>query len=212
MSDQENLDPQNPVDIPSDVPPTPEVDEVTPPTPDEAPPNPEKLILVPNGIPPVPDDGPNPSELEEALLRAAEEAEAARLAADEARTKRIEELRSERVKIEAVAQSLADEIVSEEASAYEFADWVYRHRRTFLWKMYSKMKEQLLAVQAKQNSYVEIMSNIVIPEPGKLVRLRKRFHKTILSILGVGAAIWLVYNLITTFLPFGWVVKLISIG
>jgi hypothetical protein len=78
--------------------------------------------------------------------------------------------------------------------------------------MYSKMKEQLLAVQAKQNSYVEIMSSIVIPEPGKLVKLRKRFHKTILTILGVGAAIWLVYYLITTFLPFGWVVKLTSIG
>lgn len=212
MSDQENLDPQNPDDIPSDLPPTPEVDEVTPPTPDEKPTSPEKIVLVPNGIPPIPDDGPNPSDLEETLLRAAEEAEAARLAADEARTKRIEELRSERVKIEAVAQSLADEITGKEASADEFADWVYRHRRTFLWKMYSKMKEQLLAVQAKQNSYVEIMSNIEIPEPGELVRLRKRFHKTILTILGVGAAIWLAYYLITTFLPFGWVVKLTSIG
>jgi hypothetical protein len=212
MSDQENLDPQNPDDNPSDLPPTPEVDEVTPPTPDETPTSPEKFVLVPNGIPPIPDDGPNPSDLEESLLRAAEEAEAARLAAEEARTKRIEELRSERVKVEAVAQSLADEIISKEASADEFADGVYRHRRTFLWKMYSKMKEQLLAVQAKQNSYVEIMSNIVIPKPGELVRFRKRFHKTILTILGVGAAIQLVYFLITTFLPFGWVVKLASIG
>jgi hypothetical protein len=212
MSDQDNLDPQNPVDIPSDEPPTPEVDEVIPPTPDETPPTPEKIVLVPNGIPPVPVDGPNPSELEETLLRAAEEAEAARLAAEEARTKRIEELRAERVKIEAVAQALTDEINSKETSADEFADWVHRHRRTFLWKMYSKMKEQLLAVHAKQNFYVEIMSNIVIPEPGELVRLRKRFHRTLLTIIGVGAAIWLVYYLITTFLPFGWVVKLTSIG
>jgi len=212
MSDQDNLDPQNPVDIPSDEPPTPEVDEVIPPTPDETPPTPEKIVLVPNGIPPVPVDGPNPSELEETLLRAAEEAEAARLAAQEARTKRIEELRAERIKIEAVAQALTDEINSKETSADEFADWVHRHRRTFLWKMYNKMKEQLLAVHAKQNFYVEIMSNIVIPEPGELVRLRKRFHRTLLTIIGVGAAIWLVYYLITTFLPFGWVVKLTSIG
>ena len=218
MSNLENNDPENPIENSSDLTTTPEVEETpptpeeTPPTPEETPPTPEKLILVPNGTPPIPDDGPNPSELEETLRRAAEEAEATRLAAEEARTKRIEELRSERAKVEAIAQSLADEIITKEASADEFADWVYRHRRTFLWKMYSKMKEQLVAVQAKQNSYVEIMSKIVIPKPGELVRLRKRFHRTILTILGVGAAIWLVYYLITTFLPYGWVLKLTSIG
>ncbi len=212
MSDQENRNPENSDENSSDLPPTPMVDEVTPPTPEETPPTPEELILVPNGTPPTPDDGSNPSDLEESLLRAAEEAEAARVAAEEARTKRIEELRAERLRIESVAQSLADEITTKETAADEFADWVYRHRRTFLWKMYNKMREQLLAVQAKQNSYVEIMSNVVIPEPGKLVRLRKRFHKTLLTTLGVGAAIWLAYYLITTFLPFGWVVKLTSIG
>ena len=218
MSDDQNREPQEPVENLNEVPPAPEVDETpvtpdeTPVTPDETPVTPEKLILVPNGNPPNPDDGPNPSELEEKLRRAAEEAEATRLAQEEERQQRIEKLRADRVKIEAIAQSLTDEINLKEVTADEFASWVDKHRRTFLWKMYSKMKEQLSAVYAKQNSYVEIMSNIEIPEPGELVRLRKRFHRTILTILGVGAAIWLVYFLITSFLPFGWVVKLTSIG
>jgi hypothetical protein len=204
MSDLENNDPEKVIDNSSDETTTPEVEE-TPPTP-------EKLILTPNGNPPAPDDGPNPSELEEKLRLAAEEAEAAQKLREQERQQEIERLRSERLRVEAIAQSLTDEINLKEATANDFALWVERHRRTFLWKMYSKMKEQLSAVYAKQNSYVEIMSNIVIPEPGELVRLRKRFHRTILTILGVGAAIWLVYFLITFFLPFGWVLRLASLG
>jgi len=69
MSDLENNDPEKVIDNSSDETTTPEVEE-TPPTP-------EKLILTPNGNPPAPDDGPNPSELEEKLRLGAVEAEAA---------------------------------------------------------------------------------------------------------------------------------------
>jgi hypothetical protein len=44
------------------------------------------------------------------------------------------------------------------------------------------------------------------------VRLRKRFHKTILSVIGISLFLWLAYFLITTFLPFAWVIQLTSLG
>jgi hypothetical protein len=56
------------------------------------------------------------------------------------------------------------------------------------------------------------MSSIELPQPGELVRLRKRFHKTILSVCAGSFLVWLIYYLITTFLPFSWVLKFTSFG
>jgi hypothetical protein len=78
--------------------------------------------------------------------------------------------------------------------------------------MMAKMQETQQAVLAKQESYVAIMNGIELPQPGELVRLRKRFHKTILSVFGGSFLIWLVYFLITTYVPFAWVLKLTSLG
>lgn len=196
MSNDENLDPDNPVVEPpvtDDVPETPVEDPQTPP---EDP-------TVPGEEPPAPVDEPDPSLVEEELRKAAEEAE-------ENREKQLAELQAERAKIDAEAQLLTDEINEKEQAAEAFLYWVERHRRTFLWKMYAKMRDQLGAVSAKQKSYEEIMSSVELPEPGELVRLRKRFHKTILSVVLILLAIWLIYFLITNYVPYAWVLKFTS--
>jgi hypothetical protein len=159
-----------------------------------------------------PDEIPDASKLEEELRRAAEEAEAARLAAELDKEEKIAALTAEREKVLAEAQALTDEINVKEEKAAEFSLWVERHRRTFLWKMFAKMRSESNAVVAKQESYVAIMSSLELPEPGELVRLRKRFHKTILTVLGVSFLIWLVYYLITNFVPYAWVLRLTSLG
>ena len=193
----ELVDAPNP---PTDVPPidAPPVDEV-PPTPTVEPPS-------------NPDDVSEPSKVEEELRREAEEAEAARLATEQDLQERLAALNSEREKVLAEAQALTDEINVKEEKATEFSLWVERHRRTFLWKMFAKMRSESNAVVAKQESYVATMSNLDLPEPGELVRLRKRFHKSILSVFGISFLVWLVYYLITNFLPFAWVLKFTSFG
>ena len=202
MSNDENIDPNNPdsalpsIEVPS-------VPEDVPPTPEDVPPTPEDVPPTPEDVPPTPEDViPN----DESLL------ENAIVAEEENRKKLLEELQKERENVELEAQVLTDEINEKEKDAEEFSYWVYRHRITFLWKMFAKMRGQLESVSAKQQSYETIMTNIELPEPGELVRLRKRFHKTVLSIFGASFFVWLVYFLITTYLPFSWVVKFTSFG
>jgi len=188
----------DPVDVP--IPPTvvPPISYVPPTGSDEPPSN--------------PDDVPDQSKIEEELRRAAEAAEAAQLAAEKDREEKLAALASEREKVLADAQALTDEITVKEEKAAEFFVWVERHRRTFLWKMFAKMRSESNAIVAKQESYVATMSNLELPEPGELVRLRKRFHMTILSVIGFSFLVWLVYFLITTFVPFAWALKLTSFG
>jgi len=146
-------------------------------------------------------EGPDPSLVEGELEKAAQEREAL-----------IAQLQAEREKVDAEAQQLTDEIKIKEQSALDFSVWVDRHRRTFLWKMFAKMREQVHAVKAQQESYASFMKSIELPKPGELVRLRKRFHKTILQTISAGLLVWLVYFLITTYLPFAWVAQLSAIG
>jgi len=201
MSNDEKIDPNNPGSAlpPIEVPSAPEDDSNQPSDVPTTPPTPEDVPTTP----PTPEDViPN----EESLL------ENAIVAEEEKRKKLLDELQKERENVEREAQALTDEINEKEKDAEEFSYWVYRHHITFLWKMFAKMRGQLESVAAKQQSYETIMTNIELPEPGELVRLRKRFHKTVLSILGASFFVWLVYFLFTTYLPFSWVVKFTSFG
>lgn len=198
MSIDENINPENPDgDSPQPNEPVepenvvPPISYVPPAGPDEPPSNPDEV--------------PDQSKLEEELRRAAE-------AAEKDREEKLAELNSEREKVLAEAQALTDEITAKEEKAEEFFVWVDRHRRTFLWKMFAKMRSESNAIVAKQESYVATMSNLELPEPGELVRLRKRFHMTILSVIGFSFLVWLIYYLITTFVPFAWALKLTSFG
>ncbi len=198
MSIDENINPENPDgDSPQPNEPVepenvvPPISYVPPAGPDEPPSNPDEV--------------PDQSKLEEELRRAAE-------AAEKDREEKLAELNSEREKVLAEAQALTDEITAKEEKAEEFFVWVDRHRRTFLWKMFAKMRSESNAIVVKQESYVATMSNLELPEPGELVRLRKRFHMTILSVIGFSCLVWLIYYLITTFVPFAWALKLTSFG
>jgi len=207
MSTDENLDSSTPID-PIHENPVVENPELTP---EEVPPTPEEVPPTPEEVPPTPEE-PTPSIVEDTLEKAAEDAEAAKLVADQEREKKLDELQVERAKIDVDAQSLTDEINVKEQAAQEFLEWVERHRRTFLWKMFAKMRGEMSAVVSKQEFYATTMSGIELPQPGELVRLRKRFHKTILSVIGFALLVWLAYHLITTYVPYAWVTKLTSFG
>jgi hypothetical protein len=162
--------------------------------------------------PEAPNEDPETSVVEEALETSAQEAEEALAKAKAERERLLKELETQRAKIDLEAQNLTDEINVKQNAAEEFVLWVEKHRRTFLWKMYSKMRQQMQTVKDKQESYSSIMQSIELPQPGELVRLRKRFHKTLLTAIGVGLLVWLVYFLITNYVPFAWALKLTSFG
>jgi hypothetical protein len=116
-------------------------------------------------------------------------------------------LAKERAKIDEYAFKLTDEIAVKKQAADDFAVWVEHHRRTFLWKMLTKMDEQKTLISNKQAEYESIVNGVELPLPGELVRYRKRFHKTVLSgLVGVSAA-YLIWWLIINYLPYGWVAK-----
>jgi len=143
---------------------------------------------------PIVPSGPTPEEL----------AEIARVEAEV----KARELQDARVGLEREAQILMEEIALKEESAQKFAEWVELHRRTFLWKMLSKMNEQLDRILDKQSEYESTVAAVELPQPGELVRYRKRFHATILAGLtgvGVGGLIWW---LVINYVPFGWVAKI----
>jgi hypothetical protein len=213
MSNEENLDPtpatesDDFLEKPDPVTPPETPVSVTPPeTPEETP------VADPVVTPPESPEVPDNSAEEEARKKAEEEAEAARAAVEQSREEEVTKLKEEREKLSKLAEELTDAIKIKEEAASDFADWVNRHSRTFLWKMVAKMKENLGAIALMQAGYREVMDNIKVPQPGELVRLRKRFHKTILSAIGGGLLVWLIYFLITAYLPFAWALKLTSFG
>ena len=183
--------PEDGPDKPTETPvePTPEVNTL----------NAQPTFVMPGDEPAVAPEpaipaGPSPEEL----------AEIARLAA-EAKARELQESRS---KLEREAQILMEEIALKEESAQKFAIWVDHHRRTFLWKMLSKMNEQLDRIFDKQQEYEATVAAVELPKPGELVRYRKRFHATILaglSFVGVGGLVWW---LVINYVPYGWVAKI----
>lgn len=201
-----NNDPTPPSTPPEDGPESPNVDVITP-IPGADSPDSNTLIASPSFVmpsdepvdlpvpaEPVAPAGPTPEELAE-ITRINTEAKA-------------RELQEVRVGLERDAQILFEEIALKEESAQKFAVWVEHHRRTFLWKMLSKMNEQLDHILQKQNDYESVVSAVELPKPGELVRLRKRFHATILAglaFVGVGGLVWW---LVINYLPYGWVAKI----
>lgn len=201
-----NNDPTPPSTPPEDGPESPKVD-VIPPIPGADLPaintlNANPTFVMPSDEPldppvaaePVVPAGPTPEELAE-IARINTEAKA-------------RELQEVRVGLERDAQILFEEIALKEESAQRFAAWVDHHRRTFLWKMLSKMNEQLDRILQKQNEYESAVSAVELPKPGELVRLRKRFHATILAglaFVGVGGLVWW---LVINYVPYGWVAKI----
>ena len=83
---------------------------------------------------------------------------------------RVRELQETRLVLEREAQNLIEEISIKDESAQRFAVWVDHHQRTFLWKMLSKMNEQLDRVIEKQNEFEATVSAVDLPKPGELVR------------------------------------------
>ena len=100
----------------------------------------------------------------------------------------VDELLTERQKLEEKRNRIDDEIVKWENSAQQLAAWKDRHSRSFLWKVLQEMKSNLETATSKLARYNEIVESISIPEPGTMIALRKKFHKRLLGLnIGIPA-------------------------
>jgi hypothetical protein len=198
-----------PVNPPEDGPDNPTIEDVTTTPEVETPEVDTTVVNTLNANPSfvMPTDSPEEEPVAPEVPAGPTPEELAEIAHKEAVAKAAE-LQSSRAKLEREAQILIEEIALKEDSAQKFAEWVEHHRRTFLWKMLSKMNEQLDRISDKQREYESTVSAVELPQPGELVRYRKRFHATILSglaFVGVGGLAWW---LIINYVPYGWVAKI----
>ena len=117
------------------------------------------------------------------------------------------EYESKQQSLKLKAEELSNLISEKESSANQFAEIIESNRNSFLWRVFSRMKMQKQAAVDRSNEYEAAVTNIELPEPGELVRLRKRFHKTISGNLGGALLIWAIWWLITRKIKFAWILK-----
>ena len=99
---------------------------------------------------------------------------------------KLEALQAERVKLEADLTERQDFLESLEK-------WEHKNSSSFLFKVFTKMKLNLSEAAELLQRYTSIVNNLVLPNPGVMHSLRKRFHKTLLWSYTVVPAIALLF-------------------
>jgi hypothetical protein len=80
---------------------------------------------------------------------------------------------------EQVAQDLKDRIGHQESQLNDLNTWVSQYGRSYQWRVQERMDQQLAKAEADLQAYENSARNVEEFEPGRLVELRKQFHKLI---------------------------------
>ena len=86
---------------------------------------------------------------------------------------------------ESESQAIVDSMPHRESVLNSFEDWRRSNERSFLWRMHSAMNVRLDKVRTDLSAYQERLANIKLPEPMQLLKLRKKFHKSVLISFGI---------------------------
>jgi len=76
------------------------------------------------------------------------------------------------------AQKVQEEITANDKSVAAINDWVGRFDRSFQWKLQQALDRQLTQAKRDLTAYEASAKNVQEFEPGRLVQLRKRFHRS----------------------------------
>lgn len=105
--------------------------------------------------------------------------------------KEIDGLLTTRESLTAEAVLLSEQIKKQENSTEELQQWLSDQKRSFLWKVLSRMSNNKNEVQGRLDGYQDFINKLDVPKPGTLTAIRKRFHRqlltnaTIISVIGV---------------------------
>lgn len=103
----------------------------------------------------------------------------------------IDKLLSEREILASEAVVLNEQFEKQEAETVSLHRWVLEQKGSFLWKVLNRMSLNKNEVESKLVGYQDFINRLEVPVSGKLVAIRKRFHKSLLItwlvILVIGA-------------------------
>lgn len=91
-----------------------------------------------------------------------------------------EKLNKSRDALERQCLELDGKIRDFESRSADLLDWSARQRKSFLWKILSKMEDQLATVKATLNRYAIFVKTLSVPELDLLTKARRSFHRTLL--------------------------------
>jgi hypothetical protein len=80
---------------------------------------------------------------------------------------------------EHVAQTLKDQMGQRESQLNDLNKWVSQYDRSYQWRVQQRMDQQLAKAEADLRAYENSARNVEEFEAGRLVELRKQFHKLI---------------------------------
>jgi|AntAceMinimDraft_1070359.scaffolds.fasta_scaffold00687_16 hypothetical protein len=80
---------------------------------------------------------------------------------------------------EASAEKIQEEITANTRAVQTISDWVGRFDRSYQWKLQQTLDRQLGQARSDLAAYEASAKNVQEFEPGRLVRLRKQFHRAV---------------------------------
>lgn len=93
---------------------------------------------------------------------------------------KIDALLSEREILAAEAVELIEQVDTQEALSNTLHQWVDEQKNSFLWKVLNTMSMNEKEVKSSLDGYQEFLGKSKIPKRGRLIEIRKRFHKSLL--------------------------------
>ena len=96
---------------------------------------------------------------------------------------------------QAESQQGEEALVSQQLNLQSLSTWLESTERTYLNKLSVAMKNRLDQVKNDLDSMSLALQNLELPEKGALIRLRKKFHKSLLIGLGVALGAAVLYQL-----------------
>ena len=120
--------------------------------------------------------------------------------------KSVEQLTSERELLDKKKLVLDEELNRLEKAAQQLSSWEDRHARSFLWRTLQNMNRNLGLASSKLSEYNQIVDQLVIPDPGTMIILRKKFHKKLL----ISTSVLSVITALVFILPRIWIFPTIS--
>ena len=126
----------------------------------------------------------SPEELEKRVEESTKE-----LAASEARITEIQAINQEK---QLLAESLKTRVD-------EIQDFISRVERSYFWRVQKRMESDLALAKGDLANFQEAVKNVETPETGRLIELRKSFHKSVAVsalITGIIAAITFFYPIV----------------
>jgi hypothetical protein len=133
-----------------------------------------------------------PEELERRVAEAIKELEIS-----EARVSEIQAINQDK---QLLAESLKTRVD-------EIQDFIARVERSYFWRVQKRMESDLSRAKANLSEFEEAVKNVETPETGRLIELRKAFHKSVAVsslVTGIIAAITFFYPIIAYISPPDW--------